>query len=131
MNEWVLRYVDQPSAAAAFAELHRRWTSCRDPSLRRKAYSFVEPVEWPGQIDRMFVSERGMRSAPGHQPALPAEPGLYQVGLVRDGNLVVLLESTGWADRTTVSLELALERAIPAGRGPCDVSPGPPGRCYR
>jgi hypothetical protein len=51
----------------------------------------------------------------------PAESGglPYQLGIARERDVVVVLESTGWAERTEVALELALQRAIPGAEGRC------------
>jgi hypothetical protein len=56
-----------------------------------------------------------------------AGPTPYQLGVARDRNVVVVVESTGWTERTEVALELALQRAIPGGQGRCgdDVLPCP------
>jgi hypothetical protein len=43
----------------------------------------------------------------------------YQLGVARERGVVVVLESTGWAERTEVALELALQRAIPGAEGRC------------
>jgi hypothetical protein len=82
----------------------------------------------------------GCGRAPEAQPASPigpasaAEPSTpaagpfpYQLGVARDRNVVVVVESTGWTERIEVTLELALQRAIPGGRGRCgdDVLPCP------
>jgi hypothetical protein len=56
-----------------------------------------------------------------------AGPFPYQLGVARDRNVVVVVESTGWTERTEVTLELALQRAIPGSQGRCgdDVLPCP------
>ncbi|MGY1616580.1 hypothetical protein ACI797_07495 [Geodermatophilus sp. SYSU D00691] len=46
-------------------------------------------------------------------------PFPYQIGVVRDRNVVVVIESTGWTERAEVALELALQRALPGAQGRC------------
>jgi hypothetical protein len=65
---------------------------------------------------------------PAAEPSVSAAgPFPYQLGVARDRNVVVVVESTGWTERTEVALELALQRAIPGGQGRCgdDVLPCP------
>lgn len=60
-------------------------------------------------------------SATATASAGTAESGAlpYQLGVARERDVVVVIESTGWAQRTEVALELALQRAIPGAEGRC------------
>jgi hypothetical protein len=58
-------------------------------------------------------------AAPTASGPADSQPFPYQVGVAREGNVVVVIESTGWAERTEVALELALQRAIPGAEGRC------------
>ena len=58
-------------------------------------------------------------------PPVPQDPFAYELAVVRDRNVVVVLESTGWTDRTERTLEIALQRAIPSERGRCGTDTGP------
>ena len=56
---------------------------------------------------------------------VPQDPFAYELAVVRDRNVVVVLESTGWTERTERTLEIALQRAIPSERGRCGTDTGP------
>jgi hypothetical protein len=60
-------------------------------------------------------------SVPAAPQAGPVDPRQtpYQLGVAREGNVVVVIESTGWAKDTERALELALQRAIPGAEGRC------------
>lgn len=60
--------------------------------------------------------------APASTPTLTEDRTLRtfsQLAVVRDRDVVVVIESTGYGDRTPRTLEIALERAIPSERGRC------------
>ena len=46
-------------------------------------------------------------------------PAHYQLAVARKGDVVVVYESTGWADRPHRTLAIAMEAAIPGQRGDC------------
>ena len=48
------------------------------------------------------------------------DPRHYQLAVARKGDVVVVYESTGWADRPHRTLAIAMEAAIPGQRGDCD-----------
>jgi hypothetical protein len=56
---------------------------------------------------------------PAAAPGSPDGPVDYRLGVVRDRNVVVVVESRNWIDRTELTLELAVHRAVPGGRGRC------------
>jgi hypothetical protein len=63
-------------------------------------------------------TQPSVAAAPQAGPVDP-RPIPYQLGVAREGNVVVAIESTGWATRTETALELALQRAIPGAEGRC------------
>jgi hypothetical protein len=61
-------------------------------------------------------------AAEGPAPAVGSgaeRPVYYQLGIVREGDVVVVVESLDWNDWTELTLDSALHRAVPAHRGRC------------
>lgn len=78
----------------------------------------VVPAELP------MTTSAAPAPTPAPAPAQPADPSVtprhYQLAVARKGEVLVVLESTGWADRPLHTLAVALEAAIPGQRVNCD-----------
>jgi hypothetical protein len=127
--ETVLTYTDAEAASASVAALlesfHRCMASLQPgvpdgpvPSGLRDPYS-PGIYQFPPQAVPAggFVIERGPYRGPDGPVLQP-----YQLGVARDGNIVVLVESTGWGDRTSRTLDVALSRALGNQGGRCDIA---------
>ena len=55
---------------------------------------------------------------------VPLEPSTYELGIARDRNVLLILESSVPADRPTWRAEFALQSAISGAQGRCPDSPG-------
>lgn len=116
INEFVLRYDDADGAAQAYGRLRDVFRGCRQVQIAFFLDDSTPANPWPfaGQL----IGETSI--------------GRYQIGLARDANVIVLLESTGWGDRTTLTLQLAMLRAIPVERDRCaTVVPSPSALCQK
>lgn len=54
----------------------------------------------------------------------PLEPASYELGIARDGNVLVVLESSVPAERATWRMELAFQSAVTGQQGRCPDGPG-------
>lgn len=118
INEYVMRYADETEAIQAFADVYTAFAGCRDP-----AYDENNPIQGslPQGIgylaEEAFVAEQGLKSAKG--PDFGPGPFAYQLIAGRDGNVVIVIESTGWGERSFYTMQGAFMQAIPAERGKC------------
>jgi hypothetical protein len=92
----------------------------------------------PVRASAVVASILGLTAAVGCSPGTEASPSSaasaaepapdapgplpYQLGVARDRNVVVVVESTGYTERTEVTLELALQRAIAGAAGRCGAA---------
>lgn len=111
INEFLLRFDDEAGASRAFADLRARFAGCGWQTVDLSGADPRDP------LDDIYVAE-------GARAGSQVVPNLYQVGVARDGAVVVIVESTGWADRTSRTLAYALVRAIPAERERCGLDTG-------
>lgn len=127
--ETVLTYIDAGAASAGLAallEAFRRCSARLGPAWQIGSFARPESDPYslssydflPGPVDQLFVIERGNRVIAPDGPV----PNQYQLGAARDGNVVVVIESTGWGDRTHRTLEVALNRALGNQGGRCGMS---------
>ena len=126
--ETVLTYDDAGAAGSGLAALLKAFQRCAaqlGPAWQVGAltapgsdpYSLSSYDFSIGPVDQAFVIERGNRVfAPDG-----AVPNLYQLGAARDANVVVVIESTGWGDRTHRTLAVALSRALGNQGGRCGI----------
>ena len=119
LNEYVMRYADEAAAVDAFAGVYNRFAGCRDPAYDESSRSIQGSVPQGFRLlaDEEFVTEERLASVTDSYSG-PGPFG-YQLAAARDDNVVVVIESTGWGDRSIRTLELALARAIPAERARC------------
>ena len=110
INEYLLRYADQSSAHRALAKAKSQIANCLHQSARPRDVKV--PAGHAGPIDEFFYGS-----------AEPSAPGGYAILIARDSNVVVVIETTGWNERGTHTLEYALQRAIPSERGSCTARP--------
>ncbi len=121
LNEYVLRYDDATAATRAFADVRNQFAGCS----RRHGLAFTitdgtNLVGWPA--DEAFGGQapqgRRYRDVITHEWV----PNRYQVGVVRDANVVIVIESyNGWPDGGDTVLRLALLRAIPSELQRCPM----------
>jgi hypothetical protein len=125
----VLTYTDADAATAGVAALLQAFLRCTALLGPDVPYGGLLPAPSPdepyalplsafptGAVDGGFIIERGPHGGPDGPVANP-----YQLGAARDGNVVVLIESTGWGDRTTRTLDVALSRALGNQGGRCGI----------
>lgn len=114
IHEFVLRYDNDAGAERAVARIRQRYADC-PPAPSGEWIEVIGP-QWTvaDRMDEGFWMERS-----GVDVALAGVPDVWQLGVARDANVVVLVESTGWGDRTSNTLERALSRALGNQGGRC------------
>lgn len=118
INEFAMRYADEAGAIQAYADVYKRFVGCRDPAYVDNAYYQWSPPQGLGYLaDEQFTAELLLKSAEG--PDYGSGPFAYQLIAARDRNVVIVIESTGWGERTLHTVQMALMRAIPSERGRC------------
>lgn len=125
----MLTYTDAGAASSRVAALLHGFQRCSarlgptwqvsgfNPPGSPDAYSLSDWNFAPGAVDEGFVIERFSEVVAPDGPA----PNVNQLGAARDGNVVVVVESTGWGDRPSRTLEVALSRALGNQGGRCGV----------
>ena len=106
IHEFIWRYNDAAGAERAVARIRQQYAACPPASVQG---GMVIGPQWSvaDRMDEGFWVERS-GAANG-----------WQLGVARDGNVVVLVESGGWGDRTSITLERALSRALGNQGGRC------------
>jgi hypothetical protein len=120
INEYVMRYRDQREAKAAYAGVYTYFSGCQDPRYGTATFHGSMPQGGGYLADEQFTAEQTLLSAKNLDTSQEdAPPFLYQLVAGRDRNVVIVIESTGAADRTLHTLQMAFLNAIYGGREAC------------
>ena len=108
INEFLLLYVDETSATRAVTDIRDQIERCAQPMSEMTDFSTF-PILPETPIAEGF--DAGGDAGGVH----------HHVTVARNGTVVVIVESTGWADRTFTTMNLAMVRAIPSEGQRCPI----------